>query len=105
MVDERDRTLLPPTDVVEDAHDAGLLVHPYTFRDEQRRLTSDYVGEPAAEYRVFYELGVDGLFSDFASTAFAARTQFLLDRGPTLVRCLTGRNLNPDWCQDISPRR
>lgn len=105
VVDERDRTLLPPTDVVDDAHAAGLLVHPYTFRDEQRRLAADYAGEPAAEYRLFYELGVDGLFSDFASTAFAARSQFLLDRDPTLVRCLTGRNLNPDRCQDILPRR
>ena len=54
---------------VRDAHAAGLLVHPYTFRDEQRRLTSDYAGEPAAEYRTFYAAGVDGLFSDFPSTA------------------------------------
>ncbi|MBA2770108.1 MAG: glycerophosphodiester phosphodiesterase [Sporichthyaceae bacterium] len=92
LVDERDRSLLPASDVVRDAHAAGLLVHPYTFRDEQRRLTSDYAGEPAAEYRTFYASGVDGLFSDFPSTAVAARAQFLLDRDPSLLACLTGED-------------
>ncbi len=72
-VDERDRTLLPATSVVKDAHAAGLFVHAYTFRNEARRLASDYTGDPKAEYKRFYELGVDGLFSDFPDTALAAR--------------------------------
>ncbi len=70
--------LLPPTTLVADAHRAGLVVHPYTFRNEQRRLAADYAGNPVNEYLRFYELGVDGLFSDFADTAFAARAMFLL---------------------------
>jgi glycerophosphoryl diester phosphodiesterase len=77
-VDERDRKLLKPTDLIERAHARGLLVHPYTFRNEQSRLASDYKGNPINEYLHFYELGVDGLFSDFADTAFAARELFWL---------------------------
>ncbi|GAB4466875.1 MAG: glycerophosphodiester phosphodiesterase [Burkholderiaceae bacterium] len=33
-IDEADRTLLAPTTVVADAHAAGVLVHPFTFRNE-----------------------------------------------------------------------
>lgn len=72
-VDERDRVMLPATDVVKNAHSAGLVVHPYTFRNEPRRLASDFAGDPVAEYRLFYQLGVDGLFTDFPDTAVAAR--------------------------------
>ena len=74
-IDERDRVLLPPSDVVKNAHAAGLFVHAFTFRSEARRLASDYKGDPKAEYRKFFELGVDGLFSDFSDTAVAARDQ------------------------------
>jgi glycerophosphoryl diester phosphodiesterase len=73
-IDERDRVLLPPTSVVADAHAAGLFVHTWTFRNEGRRLASDFKGDAAAEYRAFYNLGVDGLFSDFPDTAFKARS-------------------------------
>lgn len=72
-IDERDRTLLPATSVVSDAHQAGLFVHPYTFRNEPRRLVSDDKGNPIAEYQRFYKLGVDGVFSDFPDFARAAR--------------------------------
>ncbi len=78
LVDERDRALLPPSNVVANAHQLGLLVHPYTFRNEQKRLASNFGGNPVNEYLAFYELGVDGLFSDFAGTAFAARAMHLL---------------------------
>ena len=71
--DERDRVLLPPSDVVKNAHAIGLEVVPFTFRNEPRRLTSDYKGDPKAEYKKFYELGVDGVFTDFVDTAVAAR--------------------------------
>ncbi len=80
LVNEADRRLIAPTDLVDRAHARGLLVHPYTFRNEQRYLASDYGGNPLNEYLHFYELGVDGLFSDFAGTAFAARELFWLDR-------------------------
>ena len=75
LIDERDRVLLPPSDVVKNAHAAGLFVHAFTFRNEARRLASDYKGDPKAEYRKFFELGVDGLFSDFSDTAVAARNR------------------------------
>jgi glycerophosphoryl diester phosphodiesterase len=88
LVDERDRVLLPATDVLANAHKAGLLVHPYTFRSEQKRLASNYAGSPVNEYLTFYELGVDGLFADFADTAFAARAMFRLKTDPDYARCL-----------------
>jgi glycerophosphoryl diester phosphodiesterase len=71
----------PPTDFVQRAHRAGLLVHPYTFRNENQFLPlelrsgpvpSDY-GDAFTEYEQFYELGVDGLFSDNPDTAVEAR--------------------------------
>lgn len=73
VIDERDRVLLAPTSVVKDAHAAGLFVHAFTFRSEAKRLLSDYQGDAAAEYKKFFELGVDGVFSDFPDTAVAAR--------------------------------
>lgn len=72
-IDDRDRVMMPPTDVVKNAHAEGLMVHPYTFRSEAKRLASDFKGDPKAEYKLFYELGVDGVFSDFPDTAKAAR--------------------------------
>jgi glycerophosphoryl diester phosphodiesterase len=68
-----DGSLLPPTSLVQDAHAAGLLVHPYTFRREPYFLPKGYGGDPIAEYKRFYELGVDGVFSDFADDAVKAR--------------------------------
>ena len=87
-VNEADRKLLPPTAVVANAHALGLLVHPFTFRNEQRRLASDYKGNPVNEYLTFYEHGVDGLFSDFADSAFVARAMFLLKTDPGYAKCL-----------------
>jgi glycerophosphoryl diester phosphodiesterase len=79
--------LLPPTSLVRDAHAQGLLVHPWAFRNENTFLPADYqVGNPAsptfarqhgdatAEYRLFFDLGVHGLFSDYPDTAVSART-------------------------------
>lgn len=72
-IDERDRTLIAPTNVVKDAHAAGLLVHTWTFRGEPKRLASDFKGDAAAEYKAFIALGIDGLFSDFSDQAVKAR--------------------------------
>jgi glycerophosphoryl diester phosphodiesterase len=72
-----DKTLKSPTTLVADAHAAGLLVHPYTFRSEAQYLAKDYAEDPAAEYRQFLGLGIDGLFSDFPDTAVAARNAWL----------------------------
>ena len=72
-IDQRDRTSMPPTDVLKSAHNEGLFVHAFTFRNEAVRLASDFKADPTAEYRLFYNLGVDGLFSDFPDTALSAR--------------------------------
>ncbi len=61
--------LLPATSLVEDAHRAGLLVHPWTLRSEERFLAPDYEGDPGREVRQFLGLGVDGLFTDFPDLA------------------------------------
>jgi glycerophosphoryl diester phosphodiesterase len=82
LVNDTDRQLLPPTDLVERAHEHGLLIHTWTFRNEQGRLASDYRGNPINEYLLFYRLGIDGLFSDFPNTAFAARELFRLELDP-----------------------
>ncbi len=76
VVDERDRKLERPTSLIRRAHHRGLDVHTWTFRNEPRRLASDYQGDPAEEYMLFYALGIDGVFSDFPDTALAARDAF-----------------------------
>lgn len=60
------------TRFVQDAHAAGLVVHPWTFRSEPVFLLPKYGGDPHAEYREFLRLGVDGLFTDFPDVAVAA---------------------------------
>jgi glycerophosphoryl diester phosphodiesterase len=69
-----------PTGLVENAHAAGLLVHVYTFRNENAFLPAalrtpgaeaDY-GDAFAEYLAFLALGIDGMFSDNPDTAVAA---------------------------------
>lgn len=78
---------LAPTRLIADAHAAGLLVHPYTFRSENYFLPVELRngddpaahGDAAAEYRMFFATGVDGLFSDFADAAFEARAQSARD--------------------------
>ena len=72
---------LAPTTFVKDAHRAGLVVHPYTFRNEnaflplELRSSADPAayGNAFAEYEQFFALGVDGLFSDNSDTAVEAR--------------------------------
>ncbi|WP_371681649.1 glycerophosphodiester phosphodiesterase [Chroococcidiopsis sp. TS-821] len=68
-VDEAGR-LQSPTSLINDAHAAGLLVHAYTFRDEDVFLAPDYQGNPELEYEQFFSLGLDGLFTDFPGTGF-----------------------------------
>jgi glycerophosphoryl diester phosphodiesterase len=59
-----------PTTLISDAHAAGLLVHAYTFRNEPGFLLSDYNGDPQLEFQQFFNLGLDGLFTDFPGTGF-----------------------------------
>jgi glycerophosphoryl diester phosphodiesterase len=87
---------LPPTNVVADAHRAGLLVHPFTFRNEASQMAPGFGGNAVAEYLRFYELGVDGVFSDFADTAVAARAMFLLATDASYAECLVGERCRGD---------
>ena len=80
-VNYNDASSQPATTLIDDAHKAGLLVHAYTFRNEQRRLAFDYNKDPKAEYLQFYRLGLDGLFSDFPDTAIEARSAYLRELG------------------------
>ncbi|MEY4764772.1 MAG: hypothetical protein RI907_1445 [Pseudomonadota bacterium] len=77
---EASRALGQPTDLIERAHAAGLKVHTWTFRNEQRRLAGDYAGNPINEYLQFYQLGIDGVFSDFTDTAVVAREMLKLQK-------------------------
>ena len=81
-----------PTTLIRDAHRAGLLVAPYTFRNENSFLPTDYqrgtdpadYGDALAEYRLFYSLGVDGVFSDDSDTAITAADQWIAAGRPHL---------------------
>jgi len=75
--------------VIADAHTAGLVVHPYTFRDDVP-MARDYVMDPGMEYRHLYALGVDGLFSDFSDTAFKAREAMANGVWPAIEYTLPG---------------
>ena len=75
-VNDADRKATGPTSLIEDAHDAGLFVHAYTWRNEALFLLSDYGDDPMQEYLQFYCLGVDGVFSDNPDTAVTSRTLF-----------------------------
>ena len=79
---------LPPTKFIADAHDAGLVVHPYTFRNENQFLPAeDRLGDPAdpnfpnlygnafAEDKRYFAAGVDGIFTDNSDTGVAARRE------------------------------
>ncbi|AUB34649.1 glycerophosphoryl diester phosphodiesterase [Nostoc flagelliforme CCNUN1] len=84
-VNDADKTTLPPTTLIQDAHNAGLQVHPYTFRNENQYLAADYKGNPELEFQQFFQLGVDALFTDFPDTGDKVR-DFLSDPQNNLVR-------------------
>ncbi|MDZ7963230.1 MAG: esterase-like activity of phytase family protein [Aulosira sp. DedQUE10] len=84
-VNDADKTLLAPTTLVQDAHTAGLQVHPYTFRNEDRYLAADYKGKPELEFQQFIQLGVDAYFTDFPITGDKVRDQ-LSDPQYNIVR-------------------
>ncbi|XGV98467.1 MAG: glycerophosphodiester phosphodiesterase family protein [Leptolyngbya sp. BL-A-14] len=77
VINDADKVTLPPSSLVSDAHNVGLLVHPYTFRNEGRYLASDYNGNPELELRQFINLGVDGFFDDFPGTGDLVRDQIV----------------------------
>jgi glycerophosphoryl diester phosphodiesterase len=79
VINTQDRVNIAPSNLIADAHEAGLQVHAYTFRNEARYLTSDYQNNPEAEFRQFINLGVDGYFTDFPGTGDLVRDQITAD--------------------------
>lgn len=74
--------LASPTDLVDRAHRAGLLVHLWTFRPENYFLPAEYRnglnparrGKAESEIRHFLATGIDGFFTDSTPDGIAART-------------------------------
>jgi glycerophosphoryl diester phosphodiesterase len=78
---DADGRLLAPTTLVADAHKAGLVLHPFTARNENQFLPADFrtgtdpnaYGQAIAAFRTWFATGIDGLFTDNADTAVLAR--------------------------------
>lgn len=62
-----------PTSLVRDAKQSGLLVHVWTFRNEDSFLPKDLAGKPEAEIQRYIAAGIDGLFTDYPATAVKVR--------------------------------
>lgn len=78
---QADGSLGTPTTLVDDAHAAGLIVHPYTFRAENTFLPVDLrrgssesdFGAAIEEQVLFLRTGIDGLFTDHPDIGVIAR--------------------------------
>ncbi|GAA2437582.1 glycerophosphodiester phosphodiesterase [Streptomyces macrosporus] len=79
-----DGRLGEPTTLVRDAHARGLLLHPYTLRNENRFLPADFrrgtdpdaYGDAFGALRAYFATGIDGIFSDHPDTALLAAEDF-----------------------------
>ena len=68
--------------LIDWAHDAGMQVHPYTLRNEERFQTLNIDGTPQSaedEFRQLIELGVDGFFTDFPLTGDKVRDEMVTE--------------------------
>ncbi|MEU9353860.1 glycerophosphodiester phosphodiesterase [Streptomyces griseoloalbus] len=79
--------LTEPTGLVRDAHRAGLILHPYTLRNENPFLPADFrkgtdpdaYGDVFGAYRAYFATGIDGVFTDNPDTGLLAREDFVND--------------------------
>jgi glycerophosphoryl diester phosphodiesterase len=79
-----DGTLATPSSLVADAHAAGLVLHPYTFRAENQFLPVNLqvgtdpnaYGRAIDEQLAFLRAGIDGLFTDQADIGVLSRQLF-----------------------------
>ncbi|MGW7106391.1 glycerophosphodiester phosphodiesterase [Streptomyces xanthophaeus] len=79
-----------PTTLVKDAHARGLLLHPYTARNENSFLPAEYrkgtdpaaYGDAFAALRTYFEQGIDGIFTDNPDTGLLAAEAFRPGRRP-----------------------
>ena len=80
-----DGSLDKPTTLVADAHKVGLILHPYTMRNENPFLPAEYrkgtaadaYGDPFGAFRTYFATGIDGVFTDNADTGVLAREDFV----------------------------
>ncbi|MEU8562277.1 glycerophosphodiester phosphodiesterase [Streptomyces cyaneofuscatus] len=76
--------LTTPTTLVKDAHARGLLLHPYTLRNENSFLPADFrrgtdpnaYGDVFGAAAAYFATGIDGIFSDHPDTALLAAADF-----------------------------
>ncbi|KQX47931.1 MULTISPECIES: glycerophosphodiester phosphodiesterase [unclassified Streptomyces] len=69
-----------PTTLVRDAHAEGLILHPYTHRNENSFLPADFrrgtdptaYGDAFGSLKRYLETGIDGIFADNPDTALLA---------------------------------
>ncbi|WP_327237481.1 glycerophosphodiester phosphodiesterase [Streptomyces sp. NBC_01317] len=87
LIIPRDATgkLGTPTTLVRDAHAKHLILHPYTMRNENAFLPADFrrgtdpnaYGDAFGAFQVWFEQGIDGIFTDNPDTGLLAREDFL----------------------------
>lgn len=90
------------TSFVDDAHAESLMVHPFTFRAENRYLPANYqvgddpngIGDLAGEIGVFIQAGIDGYFTDQPDFGTQAKLQNTAV-GPIYSVSLDGSNEVP----------
>ncbi|MFF2326324.1 MULTISPECIES: glycerophosphodiester phosphodiesterase [unclassified Streptomyces] len=76
--------LTAPTTLVKDAHAQGLVLHPYTMRNENTFLPADFrrgadptaYGDAFGAFQAYFATGIDGIFSDNPDTALLAAEDF-----------------------------
>ena len=81
---KEDGGLAEPTTLVRDAHAQGLILHPYTMRNENVHLPADFRkgtddadwGDVFGAFRTYLETGIDGIFTDFPDTGLLAVEEF-----------------------------
>ncbi|MFK0199345.1 glycerophosphodiester phosphodiesterase [Streptomyces lavendulae] len=79
-----DGRLGEPTTLVKDAHARGLVLHPYTARNENSFLPAEFrkgtdpaaYGDAFGAFKRYFELGVDGIFTDNPDTGLLAAEAF-----------------------------
>lgn len=72
--------LTGPTGLINDAHAAGLLVHAWSFRNENILLLPGLHGNAQTEYQLFFDAGGDGVLTDHTDAAIAARQSWAARR-------------------------
>ncbi|RMB86741.1 glycerophosphodiester phosphodiesterase [Streptomyces shenzhenensis] len=80
-----DGSLGAPTTLVADAHKVGLILHPYTMRNENPFLPAEFrkgtdadaYGDAFGAFKAYFATGIDGVFTDNADTGLLAREDFV----------------------------